>query len=311
MAPRSDDDVLEVAGRAVRVTNLGKVLCPRSGFRKGDALAYYAAVAGAIVPQLAGRPLAFRRYPDGVDRGPLAGDSNGFEKDCPPRRPEWMRTTAVAAATRGAPIDFCVVDDAAALLWLANLAALELHVTLGTAAAPERPTAVVFDLDPGPPAGLVECAEVALVLRGLFDGLGLRSFAKASGGAGLHVHVPLNGERASFEGTRPWARAVAEALAAELPELVVAEMARERRHGRVYVDWSQNDRSKSTVCAYSLRAHDPPTVAAPLAWDEVERAAGRRDPAPLVLGPDAVAARLRERGDEFAAALSLRQELPG
>jgi bifunctional non-homologous end joining protein LigD len=209
------------------------------------------------------------------------------------------------------------------LVWLANLAALELHVPLARADRIARPTAVVFDLDPGAPAGIVECCRVAALLRGVFDGVGLQSFAKTSGAKGVQVYIPLNHPDASYERTKPFAKAVAELLEQAEPELVVSRMTRARRAGKVLIDWSQNDANKTTVCAYSLRATERPTVSTPLAWDEVEAArdvgaparrrktGGTGRQATLAFETSDVLARVADQGDLFAPVLSLVQELPG
>jgi bifunctional non-homologous end joining protein LigD len=208
------------------------------------------------------------------------------------------------------PIDYILADDVATVVWLANLAALELHTPLARAQQPQTPTMVVFDLDPGAPAGLLECCEVAVRLHGMFDNLGLRTFAKSSGSKGLQVYLPLNDPEASYAATKPFARTVAELLASAEPELVVSRMTKARRAGKVLIDWSQNDPNKTTICAYSLRATERPTASTPLAWEEIEQALRAGDASALSFEAAAVLARVAERGDLFASVLSLVQSLP-
>ena len=243
----------------VRATNRAKVLFPATGFTKGDLIDYYAALADLILPQLAGRAVTLKRFPDGVDGKAF------FEKRCPAHRPDWLPTVRVATG-RGTPIDYCHLDGPPALAWAANLAAVELHVPLALAADPDQPTAVVFDLDPGDGA---DPAPLALRLRGLLDQLGLASLAKTSGGKGLHVLVPLNTPGVTFDHTKSFARAVALTLARDDPAGVTATMSRAQRPGKVFVDWSQNDRDKTTACVFSVRARPEPTVSWPLDWAAV------------------------------------------
>ncbi len=291
------------AEREVRFSNREKVLYPAAGLTKGEVIDYYEAVAPAILPHLAGRPLTFVRYPDGVD------GKHFFQKRAPAHRPEWVHTAAVQHGRR--EIEFCVIDDVPSLLWAANLAALELHPSLSLASAPEAPTVLAFDLDPGAPAGLRECCRVALAVRDLFGALGLHSVVKTSGSKGLQVYVPLNGS-ATYEETKPFARAVARVLEREHPELVVSRMTKSLREGRVLIDWSQNDRAKTTVCVYSLRARERPAISTPLRWEEVEAALRRRRRGEVELScePRELLARVARDGDLFGAALTLKQELP-
>jgi bifunctional non-homologous end joining protein LigD len=264
---------------------------------------YYARIAEVLVPHLSGRPLTLIRYPNGVE------EEFFFEKRCPTHRPEWVRTEPVWAGNRKGEIDFCVCDDRPTLIWLAQLAALELHPSLSLADDVQTPTVLAFDLDPGPPATIVECCTVALRLRELFDGLGLECFPKSSGSKGMQVYVPLNGKQ-TYEVTKPYARAVAQALERNDPDLVVSRMTKSLREGKVFVDWSQNTPTKTTVAAYSLRAKGAPTVSTPLLWEEVESAEASGDPDELRLASDQVLARVGEHGDLFAPVLDLEQELP-
>ena len=231
-----------------------------------------------------------------------------FQKQAPAHRPDWVRTVTVPAERK--PIDYLLVDDLPTIVWLANLAALELHTPLARAEAIERPTMLVFDLDPGEPATIVECCEVALRLQAMFENLGLQCFAKTSGSKGLQLYVPLNTSAITFEHTKQFAKAVAELLELEEPDLVVSRMTKARRTGKVLIDWSQNDHRKTTVCVYSLRARERPTVSTPVEWQEVRATLDAGDPASLSFEAGQVLERVAERGDLFAPVLSLVQELP-
>jgi bifunctional non-homologous end joining protein LigD len=291
-----------VEGRELKLSNLDKTLYPKAGFRKRDVIDFYAAVAGTIVAHLQGRALTVKRWPDGVDGKAF------FQKQAPAHRPDWVQTVTLPSEKK--PIDYLLAEDRATIVWLANLAALELHVPLARAEAPERPTALVFDLDPGAPATVIECCRVALTLRGMFENLGLQSFVKTSGKKGLQLYVPLNDPEIAFAQTKPFAKTVAELLEQAQPELIVSRMTRTARPGRVLIDWSQNDRKKTTVCVYSLRAAERPTVSTPLGWDEVRAALDGGDPDALRFEAGQVLERIAERGDLFAPMLSLAQKLP-
>jgi bifunctional non-homologous end joining protein LigD len=287
--------VAEVGGRQVKLSNLDKVLYPEAGFAKRDVIDYHARIAPIILPHLEGRALTLKRYPNGVDAQFF------YEKNAPSHRPEWVTTARVGS------IDYVVVDQEATLVWLANLADLELHTSLALADEPQRPTLVAFDLDPGPPATVVECCRVAELLRGMFEGLGLECFAKTSGSKGMQVYLPLNSE-ATFAQTKGFSKAVAELLAREEPELVVARQTKSARAGKVLVDWGQNDVNKTTVSVYSLRAMARPTVSTPVTWDEVR---ATRVPEDLTFEARDVLRRADEHGDLFAPVLTLVQRLPG
>ncbi len=293
-----------VQGRALRLTNLDKVLYPHTGFTKGDLIGYYAAIAPALLAHLRDRPLTLKRYPDGVE------GEHFYEKQCPAHRPDWVQTTAVWSGRSEREIDYCLCQDLPTLVWLGNLADLELHPSLSHARELRCPSTLAFDLDPGPPAGVAQCCEVALQLRDMFAELGLRAFAKTSGLAGMQVYVPLNRPEVTYEQTKPFARALADVLARGRPELVVSHMAKAARRGRVLIDWSQNDEHKTTVCVYSPRAGPSPTVSTPVTWEEVAACREREDPALLTFAPLQVLDRVREHGDLFAEVLSLRQALP-
>jgi bifunctional non-homologous end joining protein LigD len=279
------------------------VLWPASGFTKAGVIDYYARVADAILPHLRDRPLTLKRFPDGVEA------QSFFEKRCPSHRPDWVETAPVWSGRNEGDIDYCLCNERATLIWMAQLAALELHPSLSLADEIERPTVLAFDLDPGDPAGILECCRVGLRLREMFGELGLECFPKTSGSKGLQVYVPLNVE-VTYERTKPFARAVAQTLEREQPKLVVSRMAKKLRKGKVFVDWSQNDQHKTTVAAYSLRARERPTVSTPLRWEEVERAAQRDDADALRFEAKEVLERVEEHGDLFAPVLELGQALP-
>ena len=293
----------EVDGRKLRLSNLDKVLYPRPGFTKGQVIDYYARISPALLPHLAGRPLTMKRYPDGVE------GQFFYEKQCPSHRPDWVQTAAIWSRHNKANIDFCLVNDLPTLVWAANLADLELHTSLSMAAEIERPAMMVFDLDPGAPADIVDCCRVGLWVRDLFGGLGLESFPKTSGSKGLQVYVPLNVET-SYAETKPLARAVAELLEKQHPKHVVSRMTKSLRPGKVLVDWSQNDEHKTTVNVYSLRAKERPTVSTPVSWDEVEACLRTKSANLITFDSDQVLSRVDELGDLFAPVLTLTQELP-
>ena len=286
-----------VEGRQLKLSNWDKVLYPATGFTKGDLITYYARAADTVLAHLRGRALTLKRYPNGVDHPYF------YEKQSPSHRPAWVQTREING------VNYTLVDERATLVWLANLADIELHTSLALAEAPQRPTMLVFDLDPGAPAGILECCEVALVLRGLFEALKLRSVVKTSGSKGLQVYVPLNSE-VGYGQTKPFAKHVAELLESRMPEIVVSRMAKSLRRGKVLVDWSQNDDHKTTVSVYSARATERPGVSTPLGWEEVTACREAADPQRLVFSPDEVLARVAERGDLFAPLLDVRQELP-
>lgn len=294
---------VQVDGRGLRVTSLEKVLYPATGFTKAHVLDYYTRIASALLPHLRDRPFTFKRHPEGVD-GP-----HFFEKYCPSHRPSWVRTARVWSRSRGAWMDYCLIDDLATLVWAVNLDTLEMHPTLARSVNLERPDFVVFDLDPGPPAGLVECCRVALLVSELLEGFGLKCFAKTSGGKGIQIYLPL-GKEAGYEETRTFARAVALHLEREHPGLVVSRQAKAERRGKVLIDWGQNDFHKTTVSVYSLRAGERPTVSFPAEWSDIRRTAKDGRVARLVVESDDALSRVERDGDRFAPVLSLRQALP-
>jgi bifunctional non-homologous end joining protein LigD len=292
---------VEVGGRQLRLSNLDKVMYPEPGFTKGQVIDYYSRIAPVLLPHLKDRPLTLKRYPDGVE------GQHFYEKQCPSHRPGWVKTTPVPA--RGKTIDFCLANDLPTLVWAANLADLELHTSLSKKNDIGRPTMMAFDLDPGPPATIVECSQVALWLRDVFEELKLQSFPKTSGSKGMQLYVPLN-TKTSYDQTKPFARALAELLEKRHPELVVSSMKKELRPRKVLIDWSQNDEHKTTVCVYSLRAKARPTVSTPLTWDEVEEILDSGDPDSAVYDSDAVLERVDRHGDLFEPVLTLKQKLP-
>jgi bifunctional non-homologous end joining protein LigD len=296
--------IVEVDGRELKLTNLDKVLYPKAGFTKGEVVDYYAKVAPAMIPHLAGRAVTLRRFPEGVDDL----DAAFFEKRCPKHRPKWVKTTPVSAST--GKIDFCVCNDRPTLIWMAQLAAIELHPSLSLARAPTRPTVLAFDLDPGPPANIVDCCRVALRLRELFDHFGVECFSKTSGSKGLQVYVPLNEKKVHYETTKPFAKAIAQLLEKQTPDQVVSKMKKVEREGKVFVDWSQNHQRKTTIAVYSLRARERPTASTPVTWDEVTHAAENEDADSLVFEAGDVLERVEDKGDLFAPVLELKQDLP-
>jgi bifunctional non-homologous end joining protein LigD len=294
---------VEVDGRELSLTNLDKVMYPATGFTKGEAIDYYARIAPVILPHISGRPMTLKRYPEGVEAGHF------FEKRCPKHRPEWVSTASIWSDREDGEIAFCVCDDKPTLIWMAQLASLELHPSLSLAKRMERPTVLAFDLDPGEPANVIDCARVALELRELFADLGLESLPKTSGGKGLQVYLPLNGSL-TYATTKPYAQAVAQLMERMHPDRIVSRMTKRLREGKVFVDWSQNTESKTTVAVYSLRARERPTVSTPLDWDEVSEAADSGDPEPIRFEAPDVLERVAERGDLFAPVLELKQKLP-
>jgi bifunctional non-homologous end joining protein LigD len=289
---------VEVEGKQLSLSNLDKVMYPEVGFTKGHVIDYYTRVAPALLRHLRDRPLTLKRYPNGVEGGHF------YEKQCPSHRPGWVRSEPVVL--RSKTIDFCICDDLPTLVWLANLADLELHPSLSRVPV-ERPTVMAFDLDPGEGTGVRECCEVALILREALQRLGLESFAKTSGSKGIQVYVPLNVPDVDYDhGSKRLSQALARHLESAHPTLIVSSQRKELRRGKVLIDWSQNDEHKTTVSVYSLRARERPTVSTPLGWDEVEEG----DPDALVFEADDVLARVEELGDLFEPVATLKQELP-
>jgi bifunctional non-homologous end joining protein LigD len=294
---------LPVGERELTLSNLDKVLYPAVGFTKGQLIDAYADLAEVLLSHLRGRPVTLKRYPDGVE------GKFFYEKRSPKHRPDWVATARIWSESHKAEIDYTLLEDLPSLVWSANLANIELHTSLARVEDLDRPDSLVFDLDPGAPADIVDCARVALRLRGLFAQLGLDAYAKTSGSKGIHLHVPLGGT-ATFAESRPFAKAVAETFEARFPDEVVSTQTKTRREGRVLIDWSQNDRHKTTACVYTIRARERPTASTPLEWDEVEAVAESGDADALVFTVEDLRARIAAKGDLYAPLLSQKQELP-
>src|SRR5580692_1867953 len=295
--------IVEIGGRHLSLTNLDKVLYPAAGFTKGQVIDYYVRIAPALVPHLAGRPLTLKRYPGGVD------EEYFFEKNATKHRPDWVKTAPIWSERNGHDINYLLANDLATLVWLANLAAIELHPSLSLAKDITCPTMMVFDLDPGPPANIVQCCQVGLWLREIFEHFGLQSFPKTSGSKGLQIYVPLN-TSTTYEQTKPFAHALARLLESDHRNLVVSDMKKELRVGKVLVDWSQNDEHKTTIAVYSLRARERPTVSTPVKWEEVELALRKKDATLLVFEAGQVLDRVGKMGDLFEPVLTLKQKFP-
>jgi bifunctional non-homologous end joining protein LigD len=295
--------VAEVAGRRLTLSNLEKDLYPSYGFTKADILEYYRRISPYILPHLKGRALTLKRYPEGV------GKEFFFEKRCPSYRPSWVKTAEIPQKD-GERMTVCLVNDLNTLVWVENLASLELHVPLARADSPETPDSVVFDLDPGDRADILDCARVALIIRDVLSPLRLTSQVKTSGQKGLHVYVPLNRKETTFADTKRFSKAVAEVLERNYPDLVTAKMAKEQRKKKVFINWSQNDASKTMVCVYSLRAREKPFVSFPLAWEELEKFALQGDQENRQVLHSAALSRTEKEGDLFHEVLVKKQKLP-
>ncbi|MEP6603831.1 MAG: non-homologous end-joining DNA ligase [Spartobacteria bacterium] len=294
---------LIVEGKKLAVSNLNKVLYPKVGFTKGQVIDYYIRIAPVLLPHVQDRPLTMKRYPNGVD------GMFFYEKNCPSHRPKWVKTAKVWSEGSNRMMNYCLAQDLPTLVWAANLADLELHTSLARKKKVSQPTVMVFDLDPGAPADIVQCCQVGLWLRDLLGEMKLKSFLKTSGSKGLQVYVPLNAP-ATFDQTKALSRALAEHLEREHVDLVVSKMLKSLRKGKVLVDWSQNDEHKTTVCVYSLRAKEEPTVSTPLTWDEVENCLKKKKADLLKFRSDKTLARVEKLGDLFAPVEKLKQKLP-
>ena len=296
MAPEAT--TVDVDGRSVRLTNLEKVLYPAIGFTKAQVIGYYAAIAPVMIPHLEGRPLTFTRWPDGVEAASF------FEKNCPSHAPDWVEVMDGPGGVRS-----CSIDHPAGLVWAGNQAALEIHVPMAKGVDLDTPTNLVFDLDPGEPADVVDCADVALWLHEVLESVDLEGFVKTSGSKGLQLYVPLNTPTEHSQASS-FALAVGQLLEGQHQDRVLVEMTKSKRRGKVFIDWSQNNRAKTTIGVYSLRARHKPTVSTPLSWDEVEALSTDRDPGSVRFEADAVVERVRQLGDIFEPVLSIQQELP-
>ena len=297
------ESTIEVGGRQIKLSNLEKILYPKVGFTKGQVADYFMRVAPVLLPHLAGRPLTLKRYPEGVE------GMFFYEKNCPKYRPDWVKTAKVWSESNHRFMFYCVVDELPTLIWLANLADLELHTSLATAPDIHRPTVIAFDLDPGPPANIVQCCQVGLWVRDIFEQFGLQAFPKTSGSKGLQIYVPLN-TPVTYDQTKAFAKGVARLLEDRCPDQVISDMKKALRTNKVFVDWSQNDDHKTTICVYSLRARERPTVSTPVTWKEVESCLKKADPDLLVFTSDDVLARVEKLGDLFEPVLRLKQNLP-
>ena len=292
-----------IGGRRLSLSNLEKDLYPSYGFTKAHILEYYSRIAKFILPHLKDRALTLKRYPEGVDKDFF------FEKRCPAHRPAWAKT-AELRLDDGQPMTVCLVNDLETLIWVENLASVELHVPLARAASAETPDSMVFDLDPGDGADILGCAKAALILRDLLLELKLESCVKTSGKKGLHVYVPLNRKETTFEDTKTFSRALAEIMQKNYPELVTSKMGKEYRKAKIFINWSQNDSKKTMICVYSLRAREKPIVSFPLEWKELETLPGLGDPDKMqVLHSEAVD-RAEKQGDLFREVLTKKQRLP-
>ena len=294
---------LVVKGKKLSVSNLDKVLYPKVGFTKGQVIDYFIRVAPVLLPHLKDRPLTMKRYPDGVE------GEFFYEKNCPSHRPKWVQTAKVWSEGNQRTMHYCLANDLPTLVWAANLADLELHTSLSRKDKIERPTMMVFDLDPGPPADIVQCCQIGIWLRDLLAKMKLKSFAKTSGSKGLQVYVPLN-TPVTYDDTKGLSRSLAQQLESEHPDLVTSNMPKAVRKGKVFVDWSQNDEHKTTICVYSLRAREEPTVSTPVKWSEVENCLKKKRSELLRFRSDQVLARVEELGDLFEAVERLKQKLP-
>ena len=294
---------VKVDGRLLKLTNLDKVLWPEVGFTKGQMINYYTRVAPALLPHLKDRPLTLKRYPNGVDAEMF------YEKNCPAHRPPWIHTAKVWSDGNNRFMYYCLVQDLPSLVWVAQLGTIELHTSLSLYKKLPQPRMMVFDLDPGPPATIVQCCEVAGWLREWFLEHDLQSFCKTSGSKGLQMYVPLN-TPVDYEQTKHISKGLAQKFERERPEKVVHVQRKTLREGRVLIDWSQNDEYKTTVNVYSLRARARPTVSTPVTWDEVERCFEAGDPEVLVFDAAQVLQRIESMGDLFEPVLTLKQKLP-
>lgn len=294
---------VSLEGRRLTLSNLDKVLYPAVGFTKAQVIDYYTRVAPALLPHLKGRALTLKRYPDGVE------GEYFYEKECPSHRPSWVPVAPIPHDRKTGVVNYCVINELPALVWAANLADLELHTSLSLARDPDRPTVLVFDLDPGLPATVIDCARVGITLGDMLSELGLESFPKTSGGKGLQIYVPLN-TAVDYAATKPLALALAGLLEKYHPDGVTSKMSKSARPGKVFVDWSQNDRHKTTVCVYSLRARERPLVSTPVRWEELEKAVKKEDPSLLLFDSEQVISRISRLGDLFEPVLRLKQKLP-
>lgn len=292
---------VEIEGRKVTLSNPDKVLFPAAGFTKAQVIDYYVRVSEWLLPHLHDRPVTLKRYPNGIH------EKHFYEKEAPRYTPEWVRTFPVPRRAGGTDIHYVIIEDLPTLVWSANLANLEIHPFLHRVPHIDRPTIVVFDLDPGEGAGVLECARVALWIKELLDDIGLEAFPKVSGSKGIQLSIPLN-TPVTYEATQPFARGVAQLLEREHPEYVISEMSKAVRHKKIFIDWSQNADFKTTVGVYSMRAkREQPYISMPVTWDELRKA---KNPEALNFDPETALKRLGKIGDLDAPLLTLKQKLP-
>jgi bifunctional non-homologous end joining protein LigD len=295
--------VVEIAGRRLSLSNLEKDLYPAYGFTKAHILEYYRRIAKFILPHLKDRALTLKRYPEGVEKDFF------FEKRCPSHHPAWAKTAEIRQ-DNGERMTVCLVNDLETLMWVTNLASIELHVPLARTSSPETPDSMVFDLDPGDQANILNCARVALILWDLLSELRLTSYVKTSGKKGLHVYVPLNRKETTFENTKKFSKAVAGIIQKNYPDQVTSKMAKEYREEKVFINWSQNDSSKTMICVYSLRAREKPIVSSPLEWKELENLAEQGSPEKLQVIHSEAVSKAEKQGDLFQEVLVKKQKLP-
>ena len=294
---------VEIQGRKLELSNLDKVLYPETGFTKGQVIDYYVRIAPVLLPHLKDRPLTMKRYPNGVS------GQFFYEKNCPKHRPDWVQTAKIWSEGNNRWMYYCMAQDLPTLVWAANLADIELHTSLSLARDVLEPTMIVFDLDPGPPADIVLCCQVGLWVREIFEHFGMQCFPKTSGSKGLQVYAPLN-TNVTYDDTKSFAHEIARILERKRRDLIVSDMKKALRTGKVLVDWSQNDDHKTTICVYSLRAKDKPTVSTPVEWEDVEKTLKKKDAKLLVFEAGQVVERSQKLGDLYEPVLKLKQKLP-
>ncbi len=302
MKPAYVDQTVKIEGKSLTLTRLNKILYPEDGFTKAQVLDYYRQISPWMLPHLDNRMLTLKRYPEGT-HGLFF-----YEKRCPAYKPAWMKTKRIKSTHGKEDITYCEVENLPGLLWIANLATLEFHTLLSTAANPKRPSSMVFDLDPGPGFGLHDCCRTALILRNFFKQFKLECFPKTSGGKGLHFYIPLN-TPVTFDQTKQFAHDTAQLFAQKYPAEITANMKKSERGNRIFIDWSQNDSHKTTVCVYSLRAKEHPYVSMPLEWKEVEACARAKKDTAYQFTADKAVARVKKRGDLFKPVLTMKQTL--
>ena len=296
--------IVQIADVKLTLSNLDKIFYTATNFTKEQVIDYYIRIAPFLLPHLSGHPLTLKRYPNG------AASKFFYQKECPAFRPNWFSTVPVWSEGKKRNIQFCLVEDLPSLIWAINLAAIELHTSLSLSEDTLRPTVLVFDLDPGHPATILQCAEVALKLQNILEESNLKSFPKTSGSKGLQVYIPLNTTSSTYTQTKNFSHALARLLEQKVPSLIVSKMKKNLRKGKIFIDWSQNDSHKTTVCVYSLRAKKFPTVSTPVTWEEVTKAHHEQDPNLLRFTTDQVLERVQTMGDLFAPVLTLKQTLP-